>query len=217
MPATSSSEGRPKRAKAAAGGRVAREVEPRRLTDPRAMRAVAHPLRVALLELLLREGPLTATQAADLLGDSPGNMSWHLQTLARYGFVEEAGGGRGRARPWRLVAAGTTFGSHPGQDAEHNQAATALERLWHDRSYELLRQWQADRHTFDPPWDDAGFATSSIAYLTATEFEELGDEIAQILMRYRDRTIDRSLRPADARPVQMTAFGHPLAPTPAGN
>jgi DNA-binding transcriptional ArsR family regulator len=54
----------------------------RDISDPRTMRALAHPVRLALLEALRREGPLTATSAAELLDDSPGNMSWHLQTLA---------------------------------------------------------------------------------------------------------------------------------------
>ena len=87
-------------------GEVVREAtvrheSPRALTDPRAIRALAHPVRIALLEALAREGPLTATEAAELLTDSPGNMSWHLQTLAKYGYVEEADGGVGRRRPWR--------------------------------------------------------------------------------------------------------------------
>ena len=66
------------------------------------MRALAHPLRVALLEVMRRDGAITATRAAELLDESPGNMSWHLQTLAKYGFVEETGDGRGRSRPRRL-------------------------------------------------------------------------------------------------------------------
>jgi DNA-binding transcriptional ArsR family regulator len=73
------------------------------ITDARAMRALAHPLRVALLEAMRRDGEITASRAAELLGESPGNMSWHLQTLAKYGFVEETGEGRGRSRPWRLT------------------------------------------------------------------------------------------------------------------
>src|ERR1700749_4766010 len=79
------------------------------VTDARAMRALAHPLRVALLELMRRDGEITATRAAELLGESPGNMSWHLQTLAKYGFVEETGEGRGRSRPWRLASEGQSF------------------------------------------------------------------------------------------------------------
>ena len=74
------------------------------ITDARAMRALAHPLRVALLEAMRREREITATRAAELLDENPGNMSWHLQTLAKYGFVEETGKGRGRSRPWRLAS-----------------------------------------------------------------------------------------------------------------
>src|SRR5262245_58937004 len=70
------------------------------LTDPKAMRALAHPVRMALLELLGVAGTITATQASEVLGESPANCAFHLRTLAKYGFVKEAGGGRGRERPW---------------------------------------------------------------------------------------------------------------------
>src|ERR1700733_1448043 len=66
-----------------------------KVTDPRAMRALAHPVRIALIELLPHTGTLTATQASELLGESPANCAFHLRTLAKYGFVEEAGGGSG--------------------------------------------------------------------------------------------------------------------------
>src|SRR3954454_18364614 len=110
---------------------VARDGEPREITDARTIRALAHPVRLRLMELLVREGPLTATQAATLLDDSPGNMSWHLQTLAKYGFVEEAGGGRGRARPWRLVAAGSRLRAS-FDDVERSRATAELERVFHE-------------------------------------------------------------------------------------
>src|SRR5262245_2459399 len=74
------------------------------LTDPRALRGIAHPLRLTLIGLLRREGPLTATQAAELLEVSDALASFHLRQLAKYGLVEEAGGGRGRERPWRATA-----------------------------------------------------------------------------------------------------------------
>ena len=43
----------------------------RRLRDPRTIRAMAHPLRLRLLELLYAEGPLTASQCAEQVGESP--------------------------------------------------------------------------------------------------------------------------------------------------
>ena len=74
-----------------------------KLTDAKAMRAVAHPVRMALIELFGYHETLTATQASEFLGESPANCAFHLRTLAKYGFVREAGGGKGRERPWRLV------------------------------------------------------------------------------------------------------------------
>jgi Helix-turn-helix domain len=68
---------------------------------PKAIRALAHPVRWALLDALDQAGTLTATQASEMLGESPANCAFHLRTLAKYGYVEEAGGGRGRERPWR--------------------------------------------------------------------------------------------------------------------
>ena len=81
----------------------------RLISDPRTMRALAHPVRLALLETIGREGELTATRAAEMLDESPGNMSWHLQTLAKYGYVEETGGGKGRSRPWRIASVSNRF------------------------------------------------------------------------------------------------------------
>ena len=39
----------------------------RELTDPKTLRALTHPVRLALLEELALEGPLTATQAGELI------------------------------------------------------------------------------------------------------------------------------------------------------
>ena len=76
---------------------------PRQLTDPLAMRAMAHPVRLALMQALNDAGTLTATEAAERVGESPSNCSFHLRQLAKYGWVEEAPGGKGRQRPWRAV------------------------------------------------------------------------------------------------------------------
>src|ERR1700750_2527894 len=81
---------------------------PREVTDPRAMRALAHPVRLALIEALA-ERPLTATEAGERVGESPANASFHLRQLAKYGFVEEAEGGTGRPRPRKLRHLGFRF------------------------------------------------------------------------------------------------------------
>src|SRR4029453_885493 len=80
--------------------------ERRHLTSPTELRALSHPTRLTILTLLDEEGPLTATEAGERIGESPANASFHLRTLAKYGYVEEAAGGRGRHGPRQSVARG---------------------------------------------------------------------------------------------------------------
>lgn len=190
---------------------------PRRqvITDARAMRALAHPLRVALLEAMRRDGEITATRAAELLGESPGNMSWHLQTLAKYGFVEETGQGRGRSRPWRLTSHSQTFETGTA-DPETATAGEALERTLVDRTTSQLREWWSRRLAYPVEWQRAAFMTDTVRYLTAAELAAILDETQAIYDRYADRE-DKGRRPAGALPVRLHAHGHPLPPTPSGN
>src|SRR3984957_17015156 len=78
---------------------------PLSLTDPRVMRALAHPARIEIWSHVLLEGPATATECAAVAGLSPSACSYHLRTLAKYGFVEEDPGhsADGRERPWRAA------------------------------------------------------------------------------------------------------------------
>ena len=77
------------------------------ITDPKAMRALAHPVRLALLERLQRYGPATATQLSPHVGATPSVTSWHLRHLAGFGLVRDAEvGGDRRERRWEAVARG---------------------------------------------------------------------------------------------------------------
>jgi DNA-binding transcriptional ArsR family regulator len=205
-----------KATKKAAVRAVARKEEPRKLTDPRVIRALAHPVRIALLEALVREGPLTATEAAELLADSPGNMSWHLQTLAKYGYVEEAEGGVGRRRPWRLVSMGTSYDENP-DDTELSIAATTLTQIGNERAFERITRWLNERGSYPRDWQRSWFSTNNISYLMPDELRQLGEDINEVILRYRDRTVHPELRPEGSLPVSVLAYGFPIQPTPSGN
>jgi DNA-binding transcriptional ArsR family regulator len=185
------------------------------VTDARAMRALAHPLRVALLEAMRRDGEITATRAAELLGESPGNMSWHLQTLAKYGFVEETGEGRGRSRPWRVTSDSRSFETGMS-DPETAAAGEALERTFLERTYNQVREWWSRRLAYPAKWRRAAFMTDSVRYLTAAELTAVMGEIQAIYDRYAERK-ETDKRPAGALPVHLHAHGHPLPATPSGN
>ena len=192
-----------------------------RITDPTVMRALAHPVRMALIELFGVHATLTATQASEALGESPANCAFHLRTLAKYGFVEEAGGGRGRERPWKASKRSLRIRLDSSElDSEQAQvAASALEQVWHDRWFARIREVFVNRR-WSPEWEDAAGSSQTLAFLTPEELRTVRDEINAVLGRHWDeRRVDPAQRPAGALPVEIVAFAYPrqdlAAPLPA--
>jgi hypothetical protein len=182
--------------------------EPVKLTDAKAMRALAHPLRMAILELFAVRETLTATQASEALGESPANCAFHLRTLAKYGFVREAGGGRGRERPWALASRRMTLTTdQPDQQAA--LAAGELGRLWLERWIERARRAYGSRNEV-PGWDEASGWSSSHVFLTPEETTRLRGDLRRLLERYEGRLTDPALRPQGALPVEWTIFASPV-------
>jgi hypothetical protein len=183
--------------------------EPRTLTDPKTLRALTHPVRLALLEVLTLEGPLTATAAGELIGESSTTCSFHFRQLAKYGFVEEAGHGPGRQRPWKLVHIGMSF-SDVTDDPEMSIAAKSLEKMMIDRAFARLENFIDTRSNYPSLWhENAGFY-ESILHLTVEELKAVEEEFASIFLRFRDRLADPSLRPSDSLPVEFLLFGFPM-------
>jgi predicted ArsR family transcriptional regulator len=179
-----------------------------RLTDPRALRAVAHPLRLALIGQLRLRGPLTATQASELVGASPSSCSFHLRQLAKYGLVEEAGGGRGRERPWRATAQITDWPAIT-DDPAFAPAAQLLETVLAERYFERLMRWLERRTGAPPEWQEAAAFGDLSLYLTADELAQFARELYALGERYSDRTWDPALRPGNARRVAFIQLAFP--------
>jgi predicted ArsR family transcriptional regulator len=189
--------------------------ERRRLTDAHDLRALSHPLRVRIMELLAQEGPLTATEAAAELGTTPANCSFHLRLLARHGFVEEAEGGVGRQRPWRLVEQDTQIVSRD-LDQEGLTALRALDELRWVRRGHQREQWWRTRDDYPAEWRSAGSESFSVLHLTAEEVVELRDALLDVVNRYVDRGLVSNRRPGTA-PVDITLSLNPLRlPLPGG-
>ncbi len=176
------------------------------IDDTRALRALAHPVRLDLLEALAVHGPLTATAAAELVGESPANCSWHLRQLAKYGFIEEEPTGHGRQRPWRRTGAGLSW-TKSDADPASAAAAQALTQVFIDREFRRVKEAMAAPEP--DGWVDAVIATQTIGWLTADELRELDAEVLALLTKHRGRVHDPSLRPAGSRPVRMLALAVP--------
>jgi DNA-binding transcriptional ArsR family regulator len=80
------------------------------LKEPEQLKALGHPLRVRVLEMLGREGEsgewqLTNRELAQRLGVDPGHLHFHVRMLLKAGLIELAdANGRGREKPYRAVA-----------------------------------------------------------------------------------------------------------------
>jgi len=183
--------------------------EPLDLTDPKAMRALAHPVRMSLLELLGVAGTLTATQASELLGESPANCAFHFRTLAKYGFVREAGGGHGRERPWEMAHKSIHLSSDQ-EDPRASVTAGMLQRIWLDRVFERARNVLSGDAAWPAAWRQGHEASQTVQFLTPEETRELSDEVLRVLRRHDDRDDDPSRRPDGALPVEFVFLGYPL-------
>jgi predicted ArsR family transcriptional regulator len=178
------------------------------LTDPRALRALAHPVRLTLVSVLRREGPLTATQAGERIGETATTCSFHLRQLARYGLVEEAGGGRGRARPWRATATATSW-PNLSETPEQAAASELLSSVVVGRYHERAQRWLAERAEDTPEWQQAAQFGDDVVYVTAAELVELGREIGALVDAFRDRRLRPEARPEGAREVTLIGLAFP--------
>jgi predicted ArsR family transcriptional regulator len=173
-----------------------------RLTDPLALRAYAHPLRMRLVVLLRLHGPHTATQAAQALGDTVPNCSFHLRQLAKYGLVERAEGADRRERPWQATALATSWDDEDS-DPETRAAADHLSGVIVARQAEMTQAWLRVREQETPAWRRATGIGDHTVHVTADELDALMDRITAILSEYDDRQTDPSRRPAGTRAINV--------------
>ena len=157
------------------------------LRDPKSLRALAHPLRLQLLGILRADGAHSVGQLADLVDEAPGTVSYHLGTLAKFGFVVEAPerARDGRERWWRAAHSHTSF--EPAElraDPEQYGAARALQQVIL-QSYmgELLAALDAEP-TLDREWVAASNSSDSFAYLTAPQLAELTAELGALSRKW---------------------------------
>jgi DNA-binding transcriptional ArsR family regulator len=170
------------------------------LSDPRAVRALAHPARLAVIEALFSGEVLTATQCAQLAGVSPSAMSYHLRALEKFGLVRRAAvGPDGRERPW--AAAGASLRVDVSGGGRGALAATSLlieQAMESDR--ELMAKLVAlAAEEPDSPWIPASNYGRHRLLVTAEEAKQLIAQLDQLLEPYHLR--NRTDPPDGAVPV----------------
>jgi DNA-binding MarR family transcriptional regulator len=173
------------------------------------MRALAHPLRWALLDVLLIEDTATAARCAELVGESQASCSFHLRQLARYGFVEQVESRDRRERPWRMTTTEQSW-SRVQPDETRARAAAELTSVFVERELGKFRRWLRTAFSYPKAWQESSGFAGAQTWLTAQELAELSEQLVQLMTRFKDRLDDPGLRPAGSRPVRLFLMNYPL-------
>jgi len=185
--------------------------------DPTALRALAHPVRWKLIDILESEGTATATRCSELLGESTATCSYHLGILAKYGYITRVAGREWRDKPWRLVRPDLDLSaSGLGREwaaASRDVAATFLDD-------EMTRMQESVRRSADEPeqWQHVNKIMGATAWLTAAESRQFTAEVQEVLDKYAGSGGKERERPEGARQVRLFAAITltPSSPEPDG-
>lgn len=152
---------------------------PFRITEPGTMKALAHPLRQRLMvELNVREHA-RATDLAAALGEPANSISFHLRVLARHGFIEEVPelARDKRDRVWRPLVERFLVDGTVG---------------FEEQMFDPILRWMRSEFLRDreAPGADSDFheGTSSGAFLTREDAQEMTAEVFAVMEKWWDRT-----------------------------
>jgi DNA-binding transcriptional ArsR family regulator len=179
------------------------------LTDPRAIRAIAHGARQQVIDELYGGSVLTATEAAQICGLSPSAMSYHLRALEKWGIVvRDDPSGDGRERPWRAGANDLSVGRVDGTSgASMRQAANAVVSTF------MVGLNQTVEHFVDKEPEAKGAQLShGRLYLTDAEAAAMNQELDELIQRHGAGRTSRN-KPDNALPRDQYWL---LLPHPSG-
>ncbi|HEY1919208.1 MAG TPA: helix-turn-helix domain-containing protein [Streptosporangiaceae bacterium] len=175
------------------------------IRDPRAIRALAHPARLAIIEALGSGEELTSTECAALTGLSPSATNYHLKALEKWGFVEP-GQPRadGRDRPWKAMGRGVQWDSPGPQSAP---AEVAVLSAFLDRNRAIVSEFLEHEADESPEWTDSIEFSNGDYWLTSDELRQVAAAMREVLRPYRDRR--RDSRPEGSRQVRVVRLISP--------
>lgn len=182
---------------------------PSTISDPERIRALAHPVRLELLDHLRDVEEATATQCAARVGESVASCSFHLRILEKYGYIERAER-RGREKPWKVREPGSALDARPDREVPGSlHAVQELAALTVTREADRVTRYLA--RAGEEPDDWLGAVTISTAgfWATAEEVRELSEEVQRLVQRFAGRAADPARRPEGARHARLFATVNP--------
>ncbi|MFD7156654.1 ArsR/SmtB family transcription factor [Kribbella sp. NPDC059898] len=169
------------------------------ITDPRAIRALAHPARQRVIDELFNGKVLTATECAELAGLTPSAMSYHLRALEKWGIIQRADeSADGRERPWKAPARSLVISSQ--STGAGRAAGQAMVRSTADAVINMFAEIDAD-----DPWDDVSSLSRSRLWLNHDEAKELGKELTEVINRFEKKRSSKGPAPGSRQVSTLIA------------
>lgn len=166
-------------------------------TDPTRIRALAHPIRLALLDYLGSVDSATATQCAEAVGESVASCSFHLRTLAKHGFIERAESDDAKSRPWRAIAHDHSQRYEP-TNPESLPAVAALGTAVVSQVSARLNAFLQAAPTLPQAAIDRSTLSTSTMWLTTEEHTELIERFIAMYEPFRERSSNPDSRPENS-------------------
>jgi len=174
-----------------------------------ALRALAHPLRVQIMNELSDFGPLTASGLAARLGESSGSTSYHLRQLAKHDIIREVEGkGSARERWWEMSPGGVTIGSPETLETPAGREATELvSREWqlnNERRLTAFMRFGIERLGMD--WMESSSLSTAHLKLTKEQLKAFGEEYQELLATLTAKYRGQETPGARRTQIQFNAF-----------
>lgn len=176
------------------------------------LKALSHPVRLKLIDALV-EGPMTATELAQVISETSTTCSFHLRQLEKYGLIGLHEVGPGRRRSWKLIHRDIKILPN-SMDDEYREASTVAFEVMLQSHIAKISNAIHNYHEEPLKWQRSIIGNTSNFYLTAEELSQVSREIDALISNYVDRWGSRSSdsrrRPSEARRLELSIFGVPI-------
>lgn len=181
-----------------------------RVLDAGALRALAHPLRVQIYDIISQYGPQTASTLAAMTGESSGATSYHLRALAKHDLIREVDGrGTARERWWERPEGSVTFTNPEALKTPSGRAATQVVMTeFLGRRHEQLMEFVATDLDELGEWGEAAMISTATVRMTVEQLAALSRRVQKIV----DETVEqyRNQQGEGVRPVTLHSDIFPL-------
>ncbi|HET8600888.1 MAG TPA: helix-turn-helix domain-containing protein [Segeticoccus sp.] len=171
--------------------------EPQRITSTEALKALAHPIRFALLNELHARGAARAADLAEALDQPANSLSFHLRQLARYGFIVEAPErARDRRDRWWKPASEHGYSYNPKELGSTPAGRAVVDqslRMAQQRYEAVLRRFFGLASQTEEAPEGTDVANFDIPLrLTLEEKQQLGRELDEVFDRWHRHGLERT-------------------------